>query len=262
MVVLDRQSVWRRYMGRRGLKGFFLLIAVLLLGGAARTQTPTAPIRLAVDLQEAPRRIFHVKLTLPVKPGTQALLYPKWIPGEHAPDGPITDLVGLRFTAARKTLTWHRDNVDMYKFYVDVPDGADSLEASYDYLSPTTGEGYSAGPTADQVIAVLEWNLVVLYQAGSPSDSLTYQASLHLPQGWKFASALPLSAQQNDVISFAPVSLTTLVDSPVLAGEYFKTIPLAPEIVPLHRLNIAADSPAALELTQDQIDAYSRLVRE
>src|SRR5580704_1471561 len=262
MVVLDRQSVWRRYMGRRGLKGFFLLIAVLLLGGAARTQTPTAPIRLAVDLQEAPRRIFHVKLTLPVKAGTQALLYPKWIPGEHAPDGPVTDLVGLRFTAAGKTLPWRRDNVDMYKFYVDVPGGTDSLEASYDYLSPTTGEGYSAGPSADQVIAVLEWNLVVLYPAGAPSDSLTYQASLHLPLGWKFGTALTVDKQQNDTVDFAPVSLTTLVDSPVLTGEYFRTIALAPEVLPPHRLNIAADSPAALELTQEQIDPYSRLVRE
>jgi predicted metalloprotease with PDZ domain len=249
----------------RGAKGFFLSLAILLLSSGARAQGAAAPIRLAVDLQEAPRRIFHVKLTMPVKPGTQALLYPKWIPGEHAPDGPITDLVGLRFTGAGKTLAWRRDNVDMYKFYVDVPAGVESLDASYDYLSPTTGEGYSAGPSADQAIAVLEWDLVVLYPAGSPSDSLTYQASLRLPQGWKFATALTTNTantQQNDTIDFAPVSLTTLVDSPVLAGEYFRTIVLAPEVLPTHRLNIAADSAAALELTSDQIDAYSRLVRE
>jgi predicted metalloprotease with PDZ domain len=249
-------------MRRRGLRGLLLSLAVLLLGSGAWAQSVPAPIRVAVDLQEAPRRIFHVKLTMPVKPGTQALLYPKWIPGEHAPDGPITDLVGLKFSAGGKTLPWRRDDVEMYEFYVDVPAGADSLEADYDYLSPTTGEGYSAGPTADQVIAVLEWNLVVLYPAGSTSDSLTYQASVRLPQGWKFGTALTVTSQQSDTIDFAPVSLTALVDSPVLTGQYFRTIALAPEVLPPHRLNIAADSPTALELTQEQIEPYSRLVRE
>src|ERR1700722_2946553 len=132
---------WGIDMRKRRLKGILLVLAISFAGSSAFAQAP-APIRLAVDLQEAPRRIFHVKLALPVKTGTQALLYPKWIPGEHAPDGPITDLVGLRFSAGGKTIPWRRDTVDMYKFYVEVPAGVDSLEADYDYLSPTTGEGY------------------------------------------------------------------------------------------------------------------------
>src|SRR5262249_3446870 len=89
-----------------------------------------------------------------------------------------------------------------------------------------------------------------------------YQASLRLPAGWKFASSLPVEKQQGDEIAFSPVTLTTLVDSPVLAGQYFRSIPLAPEIKPPHHLDLAADSAAALELTEDQIAAYSVLVRE
>jgi len=251
------RGVWRRKLI---LGTVLLVVAVGWASGWA--QTPADPIRLAVDLQEAPRRIFHAKLTLPVKPGPLALLYPKWIPGEHAPDGPIADLVGLKFTAAGKPVAWRRDDIEIYKFYVEVPSGADSLEVSYDYLSPLSGGGYSAGPSANQALAVLEWNLVVLYPAGQPSDALTYRASLRVPQGWKFASALPVERRQGDQIDFAPVSLTTLVDSPVLTGQYFRTVALAPEIPPPHRLNIAADSPGALEATSSQIAAYSRLVRE
>jgi len=253
---------------RRGAR-HRLLFVVLALGflrllsfPSAAAQSIATPIRLTVDLSEAPRRIFHARIEFPAKPGPMALLYPKWIPGEHAPDGPIGDLVGLKFTAGGQTLSWRRDDLNLYMFHLDVPSGANSVEVAYDYLSPAAGEGFSAGPSADPVIAVLEWNLVVLYPAGATSDSLTYQPSLRLPPGWKFATALQISKQNGNAVDFAPVSLTNLVDSPVLAGENFRSIPLAPQIQPPHRLNIAADSAAALEITPEQIAAYGRLVVE
>ena len=244
----------------RPKRKLFLLLGVLAFIPSAWAQSGT--IRLSADLREAPRRIFHARLELPVKPGPVTLLYPKWIPGEHAPDGPIADLVGLKLSANGKTIPWRRDEVDMYMFHIDVPSGANTLEAIYDYLSPAGGEGFSAGPTADQMLAVLEWNLLVLYPSGAPTDSLTYQASLRIPQGWKFASSLTVEKQDADEIVFAPVSLTTLVDSPVLAGQNFRSIPLAPDVKPPHHLNIAADSAAALAISDEEVAAYSRLVRE
>ena len=261
---------WRARDGRL----LFLLLFTAFFGpgvrgfaqNATNANTSTAaslgPIRLTVDLQDAPKRIFHAKLDFPAKPGTMKLYYPKWIPGEHAPDGPIADLVGLKFTAGDKALAWHRDDVDMYAFQIDVPAGANAVEATYDYLSPARGEGFSAGPTADPALAVLEWNLVILYPAGAPTDALTYQPSLRLPPGWKFASALSVAKQRGDEVDFAPVSLSNLVDSPVLAGQYFRSVTLAPDVHPSHHLDIAADSAAALEMTPEQVDAYSRLVRE
>ncbi len=247
-------------MGRARRRTFLPLLAALAFVPSAWAQNAT--IRLSADLREAPRRIFHARLEMPVKPGPLTLLYPKWIPGEHAPDGPIADLVGLKLTANGKTLPWRRDDLDMYMFHIEVPSGASVLEASYDYLSPAGGEGFSAGPSADQMLSVLEWNLLVLYPSGVPTDSLTYQASLRLPQGWKFASSLTVAKQDADEILFAPVSLNALVDSPVLAGQNFRSIALAPEVQPPHRLNIAADSVAALAISDEEIAAYSRLVRE
>ncbi len=233
-----------------------------LIAAPMAAQNPSTPARLSVDLQEAARRIFHVRLVLPAKPGLLTLLYPKWIPGEHAPDGPIEQLVGLKFTAAGKTLPWRRDDVELYAVHLDVPAGVDSVEADYDYLSPIEGDGYSAGPTSDPALAVIEWNIVVLYPSGTPADALTYEPSLRLPHGWKFASSLAIAKKRGDEVDFSPVSLTTLVDSPVLAGEHFRSVPLATDVQPAHRLDLAADNEADLNISEEQIAAYSNLVRE
>src|SRR5438477_12939785 len=116
------------------------VVAFAFYAFAAPPKTPAkgpAPvITIALDAREAPRKIFHARLTIPAAPGTLTLYYPKWIPGEHAPDGPIVDLAGLKFTAGGRTLNWRRDVLDMFTLHVDVPQGASSVEASLDYLSP------------------------------------------------------------------------------------------------------------------------------
>jgi predicted metalloprotease with PDZ domain len=229
---------------------------------SAAAQNTPAPIQLSVDLSEAPRHIFHAHLIIPAAPGPFTLAYPKWIPGEHMPDGPISDLAGLKFTAGGKTLVWHRDSVDMYQFHMDVPAGATAVEASLDYLNPVDGNGFSAGPSATSQVSILEWNDVLLYPAGVKSDDLTYVAHLKLPAGWKFGTALPDAHTQGDGIQFGPVSLTTLVDSPVLSGAYFRSIPLAIDVQPPHHLDLAGDSAASVEIPADELEAYSRLVRE
>src|SRR3989442_15134665 len=185
------------------------------------------PITLEVDAREAPRKRLQARLVLPASPGALTLVYPQWIPGEHGPTGPIADLAGLKFTAAGKPLPWRRDDVDMYAFHCQVPAGASSLEVTLDYLSPVSTGSFSASPAATAQLAVLNWNLVVLYPQGSKTDELTYSASLRLPTGWKFGTALEAAKESADEIAFRPVSLTTLVDSPVIAGANFRAIPLS-----------------------------------
>ena len=114
---------------------FFCLLVTLGLG-QSYAQMAQNPARLEVDLRDAPSHIFHAKLRLPVKGGPLTLVYPKWIPGEHSPTGPIVDFVGLKIIANGKEISWRRDDVDMYAFHIDVPAGVDTLEATYDYLSP------------------------------------------------------------------------------------------------------------------------------
>jgi len=216
-------------------------------------------ITISVDATHAPRKIFHASLKIPAAAGDLTLYYPKWIPGEHAPDGPVTDLAGLFFKANGKTLKWRRDTLDGFTIHVEVPSGVNEVDAELDFLSPATFEGgFSAGSSATDKLAIISWNQVLLYPKGYKSDDINYVASLKIPDGWKFGTPLPISNQSGDEIHFAPASLTTLVDSPVITGEFLKVVPLAQD--PPTEMDIAADSAAALDAPQEAWDHYKNLV--
>jgi predicted metalloprotease with PDZ domain len=248
------------------LKNGFCLGIILLCSFSGLAQNPQT-ITLAVDATEAPRKIFHSQLTIPAKPGRLTLYYPKWLPGEHGPTGPITDLTGLKFTANGKPLQWRRDLLDGFTFHVEVPAGENAVTANLDYASPASAEpGYSAGMSATEKLYVLSWNTLLLYPAGYNSDQLTYTASLRLPQGWKFGTSLHVATPPGNAdneVHFAPVSLTMLVDGPVLAGQYMKVVPLtASNENPPVELDLAADSAAALDAPEELWEHYRNLVKQ
>src|SRR5215510_10388183 len=233
---------------------------LVLLLAAVPAQAQVA--RLDVDLREAPRRILHAHLVLPAKPGPLTLLYPKWIPGEHGPTGPIRDFVNLRFTAGGRPVEWRRDDEEMFSFHVQVPSGASELDATYDLL-PNTGEGmFSSGGSVSPNLAILSWNQVVLYPEGTPSDEMQVQASARVPEGWKWATSLPVSRSSGSTIDFERASLTTLVDSPLLTGRYLKAFPLGTVDGVKHELDIATDDEALLDVPDSILVHYRRLVRE
>ncbi|HEY1273060.1 MAG TPA: M61 family peptidase [Terriglobales bacterium] len=236
-----------------------LLSCVLFLSVAAFAQTTPAPtIQVSLDATQAPRKIFHAQLSIPASPGTLTLYYPKWIPGEHGPTGPIQDLAGLMFTGNGQILKWRRDLLDGWTLHVEVPQGVSTVEAKLDFISPAGRGGiYTGGASATDKMTVVSWNTVVLYPAGFTSDQLTYEASLRLPEGWKFGTALPVASQSGGEIKFKPASLTTLVDSPIISGEYLKVVPLADN--PPQEMDIAADSAAALDAPEDVLDKYKDL---
>jgi len=240
-----------------------LLISVFLLvtlpTAAQTSPAGTAPtITVSADATDAPRKIFHAHLTIPAAPGTLTLYYPKWLPGEHGPTGPIEELAGLRFTGNGQILKWRRDPLDGWTFHVEVPQGVSLVEAALDYMAPAGRDGiYTGGQSATEKMTVISWNTLLLYPAGWTSDQLTYEASLRLPAGWKSGTPLPIASQTGGEIRFKPASLTTLVDSPVIAGEYMRIVPLAEN--PHQELDIAADSAAALDAPADVFDHYKSL---
>ena len=231
------------------------------LGSVAR-MARASDITLDVDASEAPRKILHVHMSLPAAAGTLSLSYPKWIPGEHAPTGPVTDVAGLRVSAGGKPLVWRRDLVDMYRIDVDVPSGANAVDVAFDFLSAAGPEGFSSAASATEELLVLSWNQVLFYPTGEPSDRLAYVASLTLPSGWKYGTALPLDRAEGTHVRFAPASLTTLIDSPVLAGAHFRSVDLSPGQTPRHSIDMACDSDAGLEMPAAQITNYRNLIAE
>src|SRR5437762_4254158 len=220
-----------------------------------------APMTLRVDATEAPRKLSHAELNIPATPVPMTLFYPKWIPGDHAPTGPINDLVGLRLSAAGQPLVWKRDSVELFAFHIDVPPDANSVDVRLEFLSPAEN-GPNSPVSATSELAILTWNQLVLYPRGQASDDLEITTQLRLTEGWKFGTALPVAKTNGSSVEFKTVSLTTLVDSPVLAGRHFRRIDLSPGAMPAHYLDIAADTEDALNAPAELIGKYRKLVRE
>jgi predicted metalloprotease with PDZ domain len=242
-----------------------IVLTIVVSGSIWLQAAAAAPhISIALDATDAPRKIFHAQLTMPATPGTLTLYYPKWIPGEHAPSGPVIDLAGLKFTGNGQLLKWRRALDDNWTVLVEVPAGVQEVHASLDFLSPVGGSEalFSAGASATEKLAIISWNQVVLYPKGWTADQVTYSASIRLPAGWKFGTALPVSSQTGGEVEFSPVSLYTLVDSPVITGEYMKIIPLNPGQNPPVELDIAADSALALEAPPEVWEKYRNLVKQ
>ncbi|HMG73063.1 MAG TPA: hypothetical protein VK582_06135 [Pyrinomonadaceae bacterium] len=240
-------------------------VAVLIHSQSVATKPrfdspPVAAITLSVDATEAPRKLFHARMTMPVAPGPLTLVYPKWIPGEHGPTGPIVNLAGLKLTAGGQTIPWRRDDVDMYAFHLEVPAGARVLEVALDFLSPTFAGGFTAGASATSHLVIVTWNQLLLYPEGSNISNVTFKTNLSLPPGWKFGTSLPIASQSPSKVEFVPVSLERLVDSPVLTGEYFLVIPLAAN--PPNEIDIAADNLADLAISPELITTLKRVVTE
>ncbi len=232
------------------------LFLLALLSLSPRLAYAGETIKITVDATKTQQKFLRCHLTMPVKPGVITLYYPKWIPGEHGPDGPIADLAGLKFEGAGKTIPWKRDLLDVYTFHLEIPQGVNELAATYDYIEPE-------GESATDKLTVLEWNAVLLYPAGSQAQQLTYDATLLLPEGWKFGTSLPVESTAANKIAFKPISLDMLVDSPVIAGEYYRSIDITPPGEPIHHeLDLVADSEAALAATPEFQKAMTNLVAE
>ena len=144
-----------------------------------------------------------------------------------------------------------------------VPEGATALDITLDDVIPTGAGGYSSGTSASAQLTLLSWNQLVLYPSGTPVDNLTFKAGMKLPAGWKFGTGMVVAKTEGDHTAFEPVSLTTLVDSPVVAGAFYRNIPLtAVGVQPSNQIDIVADSAAALALPDDEIARYKTLVAE
>jgi len=234
-----------------------LLAAVLSLP-LARAQQP--PIKITADLTDAPRRLYHAEVDLPVTAGPLALTTPKWIPGHHMPTGPAEEIAGVVFTANGQTLPWRRDVVDLYQFHLTIPQGVTTLHAHLDCIVTSR---------VSQKLAAMEWEMLLLYPANTPVRDIPIQPSLKVPGGWGIGTALtPVSSGSypvpapGAVTQFAVTNVEQLEDSPVITGQYFHEFALAPEITPKHYIDVVSDQPDDSNLRPSVLAAMSNLVRE
>jgi len=217
---------------------------------------------LEVDGTDAARNFFHAKVTMPVAPGVLTLAYPEWIPGNHRPSGPVMNMTGLRIEGGGKTIRWQRDLKNMYEIHVQVPAGVNEITASFDEIT-NSGVAGGSGASASENVLDVNWNQVVLYPASASSDDVQVKPSIHLPDGWKFGTALTVANQNGGLTEFEPVSLTTLVDSPLIAGSHFRQVELTtPGESPRHVMDLVGESEASINMSANDVAAYKRLVAE
>jgi predicted metalloprotease with PDZ domain len=214
-------------------------------------------LRIRVDATDVRRGIFRVDETIPVAgPGELILLYPKWLPGFHAPQAPIELFAGLRVHVGDEDLMWRRHASIVNAFYIDVPEGADAIVAEFQFLSPTDASQGRVLCTPDMLC--LPWNTVLLYPAGHYARQISVEAGVVLPDGWQHACALAVVDGQEGVTQFEATTLDTLVDSPLLAGRHFRREALDEHV----HLNIVADQAHQLEATPEQIAAHRGVVEQ
>jgi predicted metalloprotease with PDZ domain len=245
------------------------VLSVLLALSASGVQAQTPPpqdvawpgvLRIDVDARDIGRRIFKVKATIPAKPGPLTLLYPQWLPGAHSPSGPIDKLAGLVVTANGTPLHWTRDPYDVYAFKVDVPAGATEVVAEFKFLSSQGGSQGRVVMTPE--LLNLQWNANSLYPAGVITRNLQAQASVTLPKGWNYATALETERRDGDTVVFKPISYDHLVDSPLFAGRYYQQYDLDPGATVPVRLNVFADDAKSLVAKPEQLKAHRALVQQ
>lgn len=231
--------------------------AAAFIAAAATAHAASAPVTLVVDAREAPRNILHVTETVPVTGGgAMTLYYPKWIPGEHGPTGPIQDVASLRIRSGDAEVAWQRDPVDLYSFHATPPAGATSIDVSFDVLID------SSDPMATPNMLIVNWNRVLLYPAGMPAADVPMKASIELPAGWKFGTALPGPQRTGDRVDFATEPLTTLIDSPLDAGRYERRIVLLDAGGYTNEIDAFADDPNDLDLSDENVQHYKNVVAE
>ncbi len=260
-------------------------LAALLLAsagpGAAQTATPATPdiggfpdsplipvptqatypgvIRYEADVTDLDHRVISVRQTIPVASRSLTLLYPKYLPGNHADSGPIQLLSGLTITAAGQRVEWRRDAVDPYAFHIDVPAGVTEIEASFQWLTQSDNANWRVVMTPS--IVNMEWEKALLYPAGYASTGITFAPSIKLPEGWNYGTALETTSFENGVATFAPTDLYTLIDSPMFAGQHYRRVDIDPDGEDVH-LNLVGDTAANIAITDEQIGLYTAMVTQ
>jgi len=227
------------------------LCTVLLFVSAVLAQNS---IRLDVDATRAAINIIHVKETFAAKTGDFDLYYPKWIPGEHSPTGTINDMVNLYITADGKPLKWQRDPVDIFAFHVTNTQPAKQIEVEFDDVS-------QPGTVATANLARIKWNRLLMYPRGVKSDDIKVTASMRVPAGWQYATALPVTDESGGAVKFGEVNLTAFIDSPAIIGKYFAKVPLSNDPVPVE-MDIAGETAESIKYKPETLEGWKNLVKQ
>jgi predicted metalloprotease with PDZ domain len=247
-----------------------LLFFLLFCGMTLSAERQKLSVRVAVDASELPRHLLFSQLSFPVKEGPFSLWFPEYPPGIHGPSYQLQNIAGLVIkTSTGELLPWKRDEASLYRFHLHIPSGVSEIQVELRYITnqeTMTSKGVES--YGNRFLGVLNFNTCVLYPEGYTAQDLSYHLRVRLPEGWKWGSALPYEGQSGSWYSFAPVSLETLVDSPLIAGTYYRRIEyrIEEEVQPENRtlafpgfIHLVSEDPSVLGWNSSLLGLYENL---
>ena len=238
-------------------------VLVLLCSSAPTIAQPT--MRVHVDATELPRKLLRSSLEFNAPGDTVTLLYPEWIPGIHAPRGPVQNLAGLvPRDSGGAVLRWERDWSNMYCLLVlRDRDLRPQLTVDLTYITnqpSTNSKGVDA--FGAHTLGIINWNTVLLAPEGVDPATLLVELELTLPSGWQAGSALKVASRAGDRIRFEPVTYEQLIDRPLICGLHFREIELARTDGATYWLDMVADEARDLPQADSTLAPLTALVLE
>jgi predicted metalloprotease with PDZ domain len=219
------------------------MIVQLIAPGELFAGEPT--LHVHVDARQLPRKLLRSVIQFEAQGDTVAMRYPEWIPGIHAPRGPVANLGGfIPRDAAGNVLRWERDWSDVYRLLV-LREGSDSseklsVELTYIANQPSVnsvGVDVFGAPT----LGIINWNTVLLKPEGISAAALRVELELTLPPDWQAGSALTVASRHGNRLRFEPVSYEQLIDRPLICGLHYRQVELARTKGAVYLLDIVAD---------------------
>jgi predicted metalloprotease with PDZ domain len=160
----------------------------------------------------------------------------------------------LTVTGGGKPIAWTRDTVDMYAFHLDIPKGVKSIDVRFQYATATKGDQGRIMVTPNMMS--LQTIVTSFYPAGYFARQIPVKMTVKYPDGWSAASALNAKVV-GSTYTYEPTNYEILIDSPIVAGRYYKKWALSPRV----NMNVFADTAAELTAaTPEMIDAHKRMV--
>jgi predicted metalloprotease with PDZ domain len=222
-------------------------------------ETYPGVIRYEVDATDVERKIVRVRQTVPVTAGPLVLLYPKFLPGNHAATGPIQLLSGVTATGGGQRIEWLRDTIDPYAFHFDIPQGVSEIQVEFQWLTQPDNSAWRVVMTPEMLN--LQWEKALLYPAGYRSTGITFQPSIRLPEGWSYGVAMDTVSFENGLATFAPTDLYTLIDSPLFGGAHYRRVDIDPRGSDIH-MHIVADEARHIAPTAEQLGWFENMVTQ
>ena len=238
---------------------FSILLILTVLCSADEKQTR---LKMKVNATLFGSERLQVELTMKTKEGLNRFWFPRWIPGIHSVFANIESINGLKVeTTDGKNIPWKRNFKHLYQFTFTPPEGTKEVIIKYNYICNKTSMLNSGTDSyLKQNMICINWNTIAFYPDGYDAKNILYDVELKIPEKWPAASALR-PKREGGTLTFSNVNLTTLIDSPFIAGPFMKSYKVN-KAEPIVHVHIIGEKKEDAIMPDAQLKVITKMVAE